>query len=855
MIGGRLGLGLSRQGGSTIVPRSAQVPGFAWDGAIVATIAAPGATLTLLDDAGGRFALQSSDIVVADGRQLNYYDRASYDVVVGVDGSPYPTRVAVLPPWMAAGSGLYVPQSVNPAAGANTRSVASRVPVWIAGHGASKLRLFFPNFVVWSDGRADPEVAGASELIIDGAALLVDGVYHPILFNGAASAVIPAATVGMWGEVAVQIRPRSKVSVITLCSVAQGGTRPGTYRPDQLGAEYGGAYGAAPNSSYLTGASVLPSGGVSGASGQLLYCYGPAAIVEQGCWDGREAVCLVGDSIGVDGWPVYLLRESERSAGLGLVNLAVPGIGAWNTSSIEPIGASSHWRHAMVRSLPNRPHTRVLSQMGVNDKLPDLATWQAREDAWWAFLKAHEALGRDVPLDQATYTPRAQSLGNWRWTNHDQMSFNEAQDGPGLDVARWQMVDYIRTVPAPLDNVLDVTPSFIGPAPYQDRWIIAFAATLLADAPVGATTVKLDAAVPVPHGATSVAVVFEGGGANWEQRNASISVSDGTGGFDVTLTSALTRSHLTGTTMHVVSTTDGTHPLRHLAISAASDQVAALKRDPNGIYLPEIDGLAWKLAPLLDAMDPGGVYLPGIGRMSGRTSELIDLMEAAGEVPSNGRILAMDAAMRELFAKGILDRFDALHFLFAHGPQSSLLNWCDPSRFNLTITGTPTFTADAGWSGSAGTLRSITPADPTLDRYSLDDASIFIAPTVSGTGNNVVEATGSSPLSVLFRHGGSRLFRINDGSNAEAMIAGGMAGFYSIERSPGGVKRAYRDLGLERDAVQTATGLANVAIQIRTLNTVVPSFFAVGASLVDNDAMRAELKAIVDTYLAAIAAG
>ncbi|MDF2996953.1 MAG: hypothetical protein K0R27_2590 [Xanthobacteraceae bacterium] len=832
-------------------PIAPDVLSFAWQGTVVATISPPAAEVALLDDADGRFAVDGLNIVVADGAKLDCRDAAAHDVVASVDGSPQTISVTILPPWMAAGTGLFVPQYVTPAATSTTRSVASRVPVWIAGHGARKLRLFFPNFAVWNDGRAAPEVAGASDLTIDGAAVLVGSTYHAVSFNGAPSVVISAGTAGVWGEVAVKVRPRSKIWAITLCTVAQGATRPGTYRPDQLGSDYGGAYSAAPNLNYLNGAAVLPSGGVTGATGQFLYCYGPATIIEHGKWDGREAFCLVGDSIGVDGWPVYLIRESDRSAGMGLINLAVPGIGSWNTISLDPVGASTYWRHQMVRSAPNRPHTRVLSQVGVNDKHPNLATWRAREDAWWAFLKQHEGFGRDVPLDQGTYTPRAQSVGNWRWTNQEQMTFNETSDGPGLDVSRWQMVDYIRTVPAPLASILDVTPSFVGPEPYQDRWTVAFATTLRADASIGATMVKLDAPVPLPPGAPSVSVVFEGGAANWEQRNASSSVPDGAGGYDVTLTSALTKAHLASTSMHVIATTDGTHPVRHLAIAAAADQVDAVKRDQNGIYVAEVDTLAWKTSPLLDTLDPGGVYAPGIGRISSRTFDLVDAMEAAGEVPPNARILNMDAAMRNLFAKGVLDRFDALHFLFAQGPQSSLLNWCDPARFNLTVSGAPTFTVDAGWNGASGGLLSITPSNPALDRYSLDDASIVIMPTVSGTGNNVVEATGGSPLSVIFRHGGSRLFRINDSSNAELMGSGGTAGHYSMERS-GTNKRAYYNLALVRDVVRSPVGLASVPLQIRTLNTVVPSFFAVGAAL--NDTIRADLKATVDTYLAAIAA-
>lgn len=831
-------------------PTAPQVPSFAWDGTVVATISPP-AAITLLDDADGRFTVDGLNIVIADGARLDHRDAAAHDVIVSVDGNSQTIPVTVLPPWMAAGTGLFVPQWVTPVATTTTRSVASRVPVWIAGHGARKLRLFFPNFAAWNDGRAAPEAAGTSDLTIDGAAVLVDGAYHAVSFNGAASAVISAGSAGIWGEVAVKVRPRRKIWAITLCTVAVGATRPGTYRPDQLGADYGGAYSASPNTGYLTGAAMLPSGSVTGASGQFLYCYGPAAIIEQGKWDGRDAFCLVGDSIGVDGWPVYLARESDRSAGMGLVNLAVPGIGSWNTTSLDPVGASTYWRYQMVRSAPNRPHTRVLSQMGVNDKHPVFATWQAREDAWWAFLKQHEGLARDVPLDQGTYTPRAQSAGNWRWTNHEQMTFNETSDGPGLNVPRWQMVDYIRGVPAPLASVLDVTPSFIGPVPYQDRWTISFGATLLADAAIGATSVTLDAPVPLPLGSPSVSVVFEGGAANWELRNVSVSTPDGSGGYVVTLTSTLTKTHLAGTSMHVIATTDGTHPVRHLAIAAAAGQVEAVKRDPNGIYVPEIDTLVWKTSSLLDTLDPGSVYAPGIGRISRRTLDLVDAMEAAGEVPSNARILNMDTAMRDLFAKGVLDRFDALHFLFAQGPQSSLLNWRDPTRFNLTVSGTPTFTVDAGWSGTTGGLLSITPSNPALDRYSLDDASIVITPTVSGTGNNVVEATGGSPLSVLFRHGGSRLFRINDSSNAELMGTGGTAGHYSMERS-GTSKRAYHNLALVRDVVRAPVGLAAVPLQIRTLNTVVPSFFAVGAALTDE--IRADLKSIVDAYLAAIAA-
>lgn len=849
-----VGLGLSRGAGSLLVPSFAEVPSFAWDGTVVATIAASGATLTLLDDAAGRFALDGSSIVAAGSAGLNYLDAATHDVVVGVDGDPRTMRVTVLPPWMAAGTGLFPPQFETPAATATTKSVATRVPIWINGHGARKLRVFYPNFIAWNDGRAEPEEPGSSDLTIDGAALLVEGVHYPILFGGQPGVLVPAGTVGVWGEVSVKIRPRSKIFAITLCSVAQGATRPGPYRPDQLGSDYGGAYSAAPNPGYLTGASVLPSGGVSGAGGQALNCYGPSAIVEQGCWDGRDAFELLGDSIATAGWPVLMARESERSAAMGIINLSLSGSNAANTTSIEPIGSSHYWRYQMVRSLPNRPYTRVLSEMGTSDKHPDLAIWQARMAAWWAMLKAEEGFARDVPLDQSTWGPRSQSAGNWRWTNYDQMTFNEVQDGPGLTAVRWQMVDYLRTVPEPVDHLLDVTPSFVGPDPYGDRWIIPLATTLLADAAIGATTVKLAAPVPLPRGATAATVVFEGGAANWEQRNASLSVADGSGGYDVTLTSALTKAHLAGTTMHMVPTTDGTHPVGNLAISIAGDQVDAVKRDPNGIYMPERLGLAFKTPALLDAMDPGGVYLPGVGRISGRTSDLVDLMQAAGEAPTDERIETVDVAMRALFAKGILDRLDALHFLFAHGRNSSLLNWCDPSRFNLAVVGVPVFTVDAGWTQSVtgDRLNGLNPSDPAVQRYSRDDASVFIAPTVSGLGSNVVEAT-ASPSLVVYRHNGNKIFRLNDGGADQATGTAGTAGFYSLERN-GDRKRIYRELAINRELTTPSTGLPAVPISLVAMQGIIPSFLAIGASFGDNDTMRAELKGVLTTYLAAIAA-
>ncbi len=57
------------------------------------------------------------------------------------------------------------------------------------------------------------------------------------------------------------------------------------------------------------------------------------------------------------------------------------------------------------------------------------------------------------------------------------MTFNEVQDSLGLIVVRWQMVDYLRTVPAPADHLVDATPSFVGSEPLcgGDRQIIPLA--------------------------------------------------------------------------------------------------------------------------------------------------------------------------------------------------------------------------------------------------------------------------------------------------------------------------------------------------------------------------------------------
>ncbi len=181
--------------------------------------------------------------------------------------------------------------------------------------------------------------------------------------------------------------------------------------------------------------------------------------------------------------------------------------------------------------------------------------------------------------------------------------------------------------------------------------------------------------------------------------------------------------------------------------------------------MPERLALSLKTPALLDAMHPGGVSQAGSAASPWPHISPGRREQAAGEAPTS--CAQRDSSTSPCALGSPLSHPGSAPMRCIScsptGRNSSLLNWCDPSKFNLRGCRNPGFHGrcrlDARVTGDW--LNGLNLCDPAAKRYfCYHVSSVFIAPTVSGLGIHVVEVT-ASPLLVVYRHNGNTLFQLS----------------------------------------------------------------------------------------------
>lgn len=178
--------------------------------------------------------------------------------------------------------------------------------------------------------------------------------------------------------------------------------------------------------------------------------------------------------------------------------------------------------------------------------------------------------------------------------------------------------------------------------------------------------------------------------------------------------------------------------------------------------------------------------------------------------PSPARKTVLDTFIKTLKGAGIWQKLDLLYVLAAHDAQAARLNWIDPARFALTVAGSPTFTADQGYTGN-GSDASLTATgynpSSTTGKLVLNDALIgcFIrtAPTAN-IGQDLNTGNGR-----LARGAASYQGRINDGTSITNTPAA-YTGHWAIRRTASNARALWKDGASAATDTQASTSVSNV---------------------------------------------
>ena len=567
-------------------------------------------TFSLVDDAGGRFALSGNTITVG-AVAPDYAAAPAPEITVrATDGSHAVERSFVMevrqPLPQDAQALTFISNRVSfpvvsqVAASSDASGLCHSFHVSPDYAVTGGIRLLFCNFYLDTGGVVNPEKKPGNPKTVDFATIFVGDTAYPVTFGGRQSATIPDggfvwSDVVMDGGAELELAARTTYYVRVSETVAEGGRRtfnPGSQMQTSRFSNWtlgdGVEYTSAPQTDKrLSGAVEAYSGGT--------VMIAPAMIVGKG-WDGSPVYAIMGDSIGM-AQSDYGTSLAERgvvghigralddmaSGRRSFANLAVPGTKPQDQSE----DAAGQWQLRLdaIKALPNQPFNRVISRMGQNgifepyvSKFAEFGRSQPGnlENAmhkWWVFLRRQ--FGADII--QLLTTPRARNADNSNtfWTDPAREvptdpTVDRFPDGTRYRFNNWlraghSLPDWVKVVD---DDVWrdEKYPSVFGPVP--GNW------TLDADIASGAgmTTPLTFAGPMVPIQGDWY--VIEPGVAGKAELRQSYRV-EGTGPWEVYFTGNTEQAHAAGAAIKPASTGDGLHPGKSLHVLAAAALIAA----------------------------------------------------------------------------------------------------------------------------------------------------------------------------------------------------------------------------------------------------------------------------------------
>lgn len=249
--------------------------------------------------------------------------------------------------------------------------------------------------------------------------------------------------------------------------------------------------------------------------------------------------------------------------------------------------------------------------------------------------------------------------------------------------------------------------------------------------------------------------------------------------------------------------------------------------------------------------------------------EALALIDAMSAQPSETRQALIDSTIAALKTADLWDDLDVLYILAAHDAQAARLNWKAPGSYAATVIGSPTFTADQGYTGDASTGALDTGWTPSTNgvTFTQDAAHVSAWTRTSRTADALYAMFGARRVAAtanteLLPHltAGVAFGRVNCAANGVAPPAN-IQGFWVVDRPDAtGIGIYVNDVALTAPAADTSVGLPDRSMYLLATNggsVTRPSgdqisIFTAGAAL--GATKRTALYTILQTYLTAIGA-
>lgn len=184
--------------------------------------------------------------------------------------------------------------------------------------------------------------------------------------------------------------------------------------------------------------------------------------------------------------------------------------------------------------------------------------------------------------------------------------------------------------------------------------------------------------------------------------------------------------------------------------------------------------------------------------------------------PTTARTNLIYNLVSALKTAGIWTRLDLLYVCAAADSQASTINWMNPGTNTLVAAGSPTFTADRGWTGVTTTGKLSTgfnPSSATGRKLSQNDCSV--GAYVNPTSSTLTRSFGNIGLSVLTRNGAAK--DTIEVSGTSAVSYGGVtanAGFATASRADSANASAYFNGANLLTQANASSALANTTMDV-----------------------------------------
>jgi hypothetical protein len=152
---------------------------------------------------------------------------------------------------------------------------------------------------------------------------------------------------------------------------------------------------------------------------------------------------------------------------------------------------------------------------------------------------------------------------------------------------------------------------------------------------------------------------------------------------------------------------------------------------------PEVTGL-FNCATTLGFLDSNGSCNPNVFLLSNYAPQTSAFFARLATQPTSARAAAYDTLITELVGAGIWAKLDGLYVYAAADAPTALTNLVQ-SSYGQTAVGSPTFSANTGYTGANGSAKyldtNFNPATASLPQFTQNSSSLFALRTASPSGD------------------------------------------------------------------------------------------------------------------------